>query len=288
MQLCDTIYIMEKGKRFEGKENKEQIKKIIYGFLLIIFISILIYCLIILVKWYDDKKNNGKENVEINEITQVSEIVGGENVNPPKELNDDYWYYIKLPLTDVNIEELQKINKDTVGFINVSGTNINYPIVQTTDNSYYLKHSFKDELNNAGWIFMDYRSSVPNLGKNTIIYGHSRIDTTMFGSLKNILSSTWVNNKDNYIVRLTTLKEDTLWQVFSVYTIPTEDYYIKTSFSNDSEYDNWLKTMIGRSEYKFNTTVNVNDKVLTLSTCYNNLNTKRVVLQAKLIKRVER
>jgi len=133
---------------------------------------------------------------------------------------------------------------------------------------------------------MDYRNSSSNLSQNTIIYGHSRLDTTMFGTLKNILKTSWLNNKDNYIVKLSTKTENTLWQVFSVYTVPTENYYITTNFNNNIEYQNWLNTMIGRSEYNFNTTVNINDKILTLSTCYGS--DKRVVMQAKLIKRAEK
>jgi len=129
---------------------------------------------------------------------------------------------------------------------------------------------------------MDYRNSATNLSQNTIIYGHSRLDTTMFGTLKNILKTSWLNNKNNYIIKLSTATENTMWQVFSVYTVPNENYYITTNFNNNIEYENWLDTMINRSEFNFNTTVNTNDKILTLSTCYGS--NKRVVMQAKLIK----
>ena len=167
-----------------------------------------------------------------------------------------------------------------------TGTNIQYPVVQTTNNSYYINHSFKRQSNKAGWIFMDYRNNIKNLSRNTIIYGHSRLDTTMFGTLKNILKTTWLNNKNNYIVKLSTETENTLWQVFSVYSIPTENYYLTTNFNNNLEYQDWLDIMISRSEYNFNTSLNTNDKILTLSTCYGS--DKRVVMQAKLIKKAEK
>ena len=266
-------------------KKKYRLKKEIYMVLLVIFGGILIYNLVILVKWSFDKNNNKKETEEINKIIEIKEITGGDPVNPPLDPDDDYWNYIKLPFNNVNLENLLKVNQDTVGFISVGGTNINYPVVQTKDNKYYLKHSFKKEANDAGWIFMDYRNNATNFDKNTIIYGHSRFDLTMFGTLKNILKSKWINNKDNYIIRFSTTEENTLWQVFSVYTIPTENYYITTSFNDDQDYEIWINTMIKRSEYKFNTQVNGKDQVLTLSTCHIN-DKNRVVMHAKLIKKM--
>ena len=108
----------------------------------------------------------------------------------------------------------------------------------------------------------------------------------MFGSLRNILSSSWYNNTDNHIIKLSTPTENTLWQVFSVYHIETTNDYIQTEFRNDEEYQEFLDMLIGRSAVTFDTTVNANDKILTLSTCYNK--TDKVVMHAKLIKREAR
>lgn len=111
---------------------------------------------------------------------------------------------------------------------------------------------------------MDYRNNVENFDKNTIIYGHGRIDTTMFGSLKNILKSNWYNDVNNHVVKLSTLKEDTLWQVFSVYSIQTTSDYIKTTFKSDEDYSKFIELISRRSVLEFNTQVTTNDKVLTL------------------------
>ena len=177
-----------------------------------------------------------------------------------------------------------KKNHDTVGWIEVKGTNINYPIVQTTDNNYYLHHAFDKSKNDAGWVYMDYRNDPVNFDQNTIIYAHSRYNGTMFGSLKNILNSSWYNNKNNYIIRISTPTENTMWQVFSVYTIEKESYYITTNFSTTESYNEFLKTIKNRSNVNFTATPNTNDKILTLSTCKDNFGS-RVVMQAKLIKR---
>ena len=191
-----------------------------------------------------------------------------------------------MNLINVNFEELKKINSNTKGWLQVNGTNINYPFVQANDNKYYLTHSFDKSYNSAGWVFLDYRNDINNLSKNTIIYAHGRLDTTMFGSLKNILKSGWLNNTNNYVVKLSTETENTLWQVFSVYHIPTTSDYIKVDFASNEEFSTWTTMLISRSAYDFNTSVGANDNVLTLSTCYND--NEKVVLHAKLIKKETR
>ena len=164
------------------------------------------------------------------------------------------------------------------------GTNVNYPVVQTTDNDYYLTHAFDKSKNSAGWIFADYRCNLQNFGRNTIIYGHNRRNTTMFGSLLNTLNSNWYENRDNTIIYLSTPKYNTMWQVFSIYTIDKEAKYLTTYFETDDDYISFLDTMKSRSIHEFNCEVDSKDSILTLSTCANN-DDYRVVVQAKLIKR---
>ena len=148
------------------------------------------------------------------------------------------------------------------------------------------KATFNKSYNEAGWVFLDYSNNSTLSDKNNILYAHSRLDKTMFGSLSKTLKSNWYNNKDNHIIRLSTEIENTMWQIFSVYKIPEETYYITTNFSNDSEYEKFLNIIKERSIHNFNTDININDKVLTLSTCYSD--TERTVVHAKLIKRSSR
>ena len=157
---------------------------------------------------------------------------------------------------------------------------------QQTDKLQQQLDTFNKTYNSAGWVFLDYRNNINELSKNTIIYAHGRLDTTMFGSLKNILSSGWINNTNNYVVKLSTETENTLWQVFSVYHIPTTNDYIKVNFYSNEEFNKWSSMLLNRSAHNFNTTINENDKILTLSTCYNDK--EKVVLHAKLIKKETR
>ena len=254
---------------------------------MIFFLSIFAVSINQVYQWLKDNKeieNITKTVVEKTEIKEKEDTVNTETVNPPVENDNDYWNYIKMSLLEVDFTDLLSKNSDTVAWIQVKGTNINYPIVKTTDNSFYLSHAFDKTANDAGWVFMDYRNDAVNFNQNTIIYAHSRYNGTMFGSLKNILNSSWYTNKDNHIIRLSTPTENTMWQVFSIYTIPKESYYITTNFNTTESYQEFLNTIKGRSEVEFSGTVNTDDKILTLSTCKDNFG-NRVVMHAKLIKR---
>ena len=187
-----------------------------------------------------------------------------------------------MNLIDADFNELKQINKEVKGWIQVNGTNINYPYVQASDNDFYLNHSFDKSSNGAGWIFMDYRNNSQEFDKNTIIYGHGRSNTSMFGTLKNILKSSWFKDSNNYVIKLATEQENSLWEVFSVYKIPTTSDYLQIKFSSNEEFQNFANKLIERSAYNFNTPVNSTDKIITLSTCWND--EEKVVMHAKLIK----
>ena len=128
---------------------------------------------------------------------------------------------------------------------------------------------------------MDYKNKLDGTDKNIVIYGHNIKDGSMFGTLKNILDEEWYNNEENYIIDLTTEKEELKYQVFSIYKIKNEDYYIDTEFKND-EYKKFVKKLKDRSIKDFGIEVTENDSILTLSTCADN-NKYRVVLHAKRI-----
>lgn len=260
-------------------------KKIITLILFIIFLGMFIYNSYEIIMWKIDSNNTDKQIEVIEKKTNIEEILDNQNtiiIEEEKEIKNNYYKeYIKMNLIDVDFKELKEINQHTVGWIKVEGTTINYPFVQTKNNKYYLKHTFDKSPNGAGWVFMDYRNNKNFDNKNTILYAHGRTNGRMFGDLKNILKSKWLNNPKNFIVKISTETENSLWQVFSVYKIPTTSDYIKTEFDND--FVDWTNILIDRSSYNFNAGVSEKDKILTLSTCYND--EEKVVLHAKLIKK---
>lgn len=178
---------------------------------------------------------------------------------------------------------LQGINKDTVGWLTVNNTKIDYPVVQGKDNDYYLKRDYYQSKNRHGWIFMDYRNNPDELNENTIIYGHNLANQTMFGTLRYALNSYWYNKSANQIITFNTPNANMKFQIFSIYTIPTTNDYLDVTFPSVSAYQEYIDLVKGRSIYDFNVEVTPDDKLLTLSTCANG-NDKRLVVHAKLIK----
>ncbi|MEG0510606.1 MAG: class B sortase [Clostridia bacterium] len=277
----------------ETKLNSPKKKKLdrISIVVLVVSILLIILAIVLLINWLlDDVKTNtiAKTIAKEPDVVQVASEEKAEIVNPPVDKNNDYWNYIKMPLINVNFDELLEKNKQTVGWIQVNNTNINYPLVQTSNNEDYLHKAFDGTANQAGWVFADYRNNMKDFDNNTIIYGHSRLNKTMFGSLLNILNPSWFNNKENHIIKLSTPAENTLWQVFSVYKTPVESYYLTTSFLYETNFLKFANTLKSRSVHPFNSELVGTDKLLTLSTCSDVAGTGRVVVHAKLIKRQPR
>ena len=271
------------------KRKKIKIKwKNIILILIIITSSItLLISIFNIIKWKIDSDKTNYEITNIQENINVEEIQDTENteiiepvIEVPKE--NPYWDYINMNMINVDFNGLKRTNPDVVGWLKVNGTNINYPFVQSSDNDYYLTHSFNKSYNGAGWVFLDYRNNGTN-DKNTIIYAHGRSNKTMFGTLKNVLNNGWLNNTNNYVIKISTETENSLWQIFSVYRIPTTSDYLQTNFNDETEYQNFLDMIKDRSSHNFDTNVVSTDNILTLSTCYNN--SDKMVVHAKLIKK---
>jgi len=175
-------------------------------------------------------------NIQITEY----ESEGAEIIESDEHPDTPYWNFIKMKLIDVDFKSLKEKNTDTVSWIYVGGTNVNYPVVQTNNNDYYLDHSFDKSKNDAGWLFMDYRNNKYEYGKNTIIYAHNRKDKTMFGTLDNLLTKDWYNIEENRTIKMSSENSNTLWQIFSVYIIGTTKDYIKTEFYSTTEYEEFI------------------------------------------------
>lgn len=284
--------INKKGtSRMERYHTTRKVKirwiTLIIGIIFLISIFISFKAIKGLVNWYIDANNNKKTTDIVKKKSKIKKIKDNANTEKTIDENnidksDPYWDYIKMDLIDVDFSKLKKDNNEIVGWIKVNGTNVNYPFVQTNDNDYYLSHSFTKDKNKAGWVFMDYRNNEIANDKNTILYAHGRLDNTMFGSLRKIIKKDWLNNKDNHVINLSTENSNSLWQVFSVYKIPTTSDYLYINFNDTNDFLEFSKMLINRSIYDFNTKIDAADKIITLSTCYNN--TDKLVLHAKLIK----
>ncbi|MDR0738904.1 MAG: class B sortase [Oscillospiraceae bacterium] len=245
------------------------VKKIFYFFMTTLSIYVIALTIPIILNLISDS-NKTTEDLE-----RIRTVINHSADSANKETNADF------KSNEKKIFALKNLNPDTVAYLKVRNTNIDYPVVQTEDNDFYLYNSFQKKENGNGWTFMDYRNSPAD--KNIVIYGHSCLDKTMFGTLKKTLEKKWLSDTSNYFVEFETENSDTLWEVFSVYTIPVETYYIKINFEDPQEFKNWIDEMKKRSVHNFNVDLDEKDRVLTLSTCYTSDAKIRLVLQAKQI-----
>ncbi len=254
--------------------------KTVLNIILILCISVFLFSTYNILVWVYENKNTsnlqsslielGNKNNESDLINQ--DLSGGGEVD-----------ISKIKFLTTNISELQKLNSDTVAWIKVMGTNVDYPVVQTSDNDYYLTHDFNKKESKAGWVFGDFRCSFNKLGNNTILYGHERMDYSMFGSLTFCRDDWWYNVKTNHFIFLNTESQKTVWQIFSIYVTTVDFDYIKTGFSSKDDYGDFVESLNARNTIPtLKADATSDDKVITLSTCYN-IN-KRLVVHGKLIK----
>ena len=278
--------LIERKLFMKKKKYKLRLKNIGYILLFLVLLTIFVFCFIRLICWTRDNKVSNEILEDVNELVEVKEETTDEAKKEEDETkidaSDPYWDFINTSFLSIDYSKLREKNKDIIGWVKVNSTNINYPVVQYSDNEYYLTHDLYRNYNGGGWVFLDYRNKNGFNNKNSIIYAHGRENKTMFGTLKNILNKEWYQNKDNYVIKTSSLSGSYVWQVFSVYKIPNTNDYIKTNFSTDSEYQTFLNLITKRSIYDFNTNVTINNKILTLSTCFDD--NSKVVLHAKLIK----
>ncbi len=182
-----------------------------------------------------------------------------------------------------SMSALKKINNEVKGFLTVKGTDISYPVVQHSDNSYYLNHDIYKKKTYVGWVFFDYRNNTNGFDDNNIIYGHNMPNGTMFGTLKKTLNASWKKNKDNYIISYDNDKGNFKFEVFAIYKVDYTTDYLRINFDSNEEKEAFIKMIRGRSSFKSSVKVGSEDTILTLSTCAGS-NNKRLVVHAVLIK----
>lgn len=259
---------MKKNPEKSPKSNKK--KKIIINILTIILVGIFLFVSASLVMNQIDIFNNKRDSDAL--IDEVIDNSTDEEGN------------IKSEDVKIDFEELLSQNKDTRGWIKFNGEYINYPIVQSKDNTYYLTHGFNKKTNSRGAIYMDFRNK-PFSDENSVLYGHSTSDNTMFGSLEDVFLKNFFDEEDRDIIYVYDTDNNLMkYQIFSYYTIEAEDYYITPTFKTKKEYQKFINTISKRSFGKRDVEVTTDDKILTLSTCAGGAGTtNRRVIHAKRI-----
>lgn len=178
-------------------------------------------------------------------------------------------------------EEAKAKNSDVVGWISVPNTVIEYPVVQTTDNEYYLYHNVDREESKSGAIYMDYRNTDFENDKHIIIYGHNMRNGTMFHELNNYKMQDFFDQ--NSIITLYYQGEMYQYQVFSAQVVLADVNFIRTSFKSDEEFVQYFTEFQDESKFTTNVEIEPGDQILTLSTCTYEYDDSRFIVQAKRI-----
>ncbi|MCI8956142.1 MAG: class B sortase [Eubacterium sp.] len=240
-----------------------QISKKILIFISLLLICILTFSIFQLLRIYTEKEKSISQFKGLKNIIENTSVQT-ENENPQ---------YLKL----------KEKNSDFIGWLTIDGTNIDYPVMQNTnDSEFYLKHNFDKEKDRHGIPFAASSSSIPN-GDNIIIFGHSMKDGTMFSELQKFISPKFC--EENHSIMFNTFTTSNVYDVIMVFKISESDtekfpYYTYTSFDNITA-NNYLSMASQYSIWNNNKTINNDTKLLTLSTCEYTLNNGRLVIIAK-------
>lgn len=242
---------MNKKEKHSKKTNK--LTKIIFIFFIIILICGIGYLTYYL---YDRNKNN-KNNKEILNDIKIDKSKTTESKTERM----------------LQLEELQKENKEIIGWLEIEGTNINYPVLQASDNDYYLTHNYKKEKASTGSIFLDKNFDLINGSSNYLIYGHRNKSGLMFEDLMKYAKEDFY--KEHTKIKFTTNKEDCIYEILSVFYsrvyYKSEKnvfrYYYFVNANNEQEYNDFVNNAKKVSLYDTGVTAKYGDQLLTLSTC---------------------
>ncbi len=195
-------------------------------------------------------------------------------------------------------EEMLKINPDTVGYICIEGTEIDFPVVQSDDNEAYLKTAFDGSSNKAGTVFLDYRNilTASKRSDNLVLYGHNQKDRTMFGSLKD-----YKKNLEHYrnhpVITFNSNYTSDTYKIFAYFVTEVSpeqtsdgyvfDYHNYLDLSDRNVYNDFIDNIYERTQIITSVDVKYGDEFLTLSTCSNEFEPSRFVIFARKVRKGE-
>lgn len=240
-----------------------------------IFLAIAIYAAYNIIKIQSEYKKSVDAYKKLDNYTieqTTSETSGESEEEPVKE----------KPYPDVDFDGLKSVNSDVIGWIYVPDTEINYPIVHTSDNDYYLDHLVDRTQNPAGAIFLDTRNPSDFSDLHSIIYGHHMKNGSMFAALKGYKKQDFFDgHKTGYLIT-----QDAAYSIdfFAGHVANVEENAWQLDFDDAADFDNWIKSLKEISAFKSDIEPQYGDRIFTLSTCSYEFDDARFVLSGKLTK----
>lgn len=192
------------------------------------------------------------------DTSEKAETAVSDNKGP--QLED-----IAYPRIKIDFDDLQSKNSDLVGWLLMQKLGISYPIAQSTDNEFYLHHTFEGTKNTSGCIFLDSVNKPDLTDLNSFVYGHNMKNGSMFGSLKKLYQNDDIYTSDPYFY-IYTRSCVYKYKIYSYYTTPPDsDAY--NYVNNEEEYGQYEKMVLGWSLRDCGVNVTTDRPTVTLSTC---------------------
>lgn len=219
------------------------------------------------------------------------ELASLKNKNSYFNIQDNqYVHKTNNELPDIlpEYQTLYQKNKKLIGWLKIADTIIDYPVMQTSNNEYYLDHNYNQEYDKNGSLFLDYTCSIYPRSTNLIIYGHHMKSGQMFGQLQKYAKESYY--KDHKIIRFDTIYEKGTYEVMYVFRSQVYNvddlvfkYYQFINANSGKEFDSYMKEMAEMSLYDTGVKAEFGDSLITLSTCDNSQEDGRFVVVAKKI-----
>lgn len=261
----------------EEKTSNKKVKIIIAVILWLLLICAIIY---IVLDLYNSNKN--KQLYEVIQPSIMVNEIEDEITEQPSQVNNKFVDKVK---------ELQRENTDIKAWIRIENTNINYPLLQITDNDYYLTHNYKKEADKYGSIYINSNSNIKDNNSNIIIYGHNKINSTqMFSDLLKYQDIAFYKEHPN--IKITTEEGEEEYEIVYVFKsrIFYQDetnvfrYYRNYKFENEKQYNEYIDNCRKIQLYDIGKTASYGEKLITLITCEYSQENGRMVVVAKLSK----
>lgn len=272
-------------RRSKEARRRRQTRMLLQGIFLGFCICLLGFSIYQLVSIFRGYRSGDREYEELKQYVLEQPVVPEESGIVPSVSEDDEDKEetsdpSALPMARIDFASLQAINPEAIGWIEIPGTIISYPIVHTTDNSYYLSHTFRKTENKAGSIFLETSNQADFSDLHTIIYGHNMKNGSMFAGLKSYSSQSYLSEHPYVFIDLQDGSH--CYQIFSCHEADTSDNCYTIGYEPDEVYTTFLESLKASSLYDTGVDVDLNDSVITLSTCTRN-GSKRFVVHAKKI-----
>lgn len=226
---------------------------------------------------YIEEKNAGKE------YEKLQQEVVKEEPKPVEEPEPEPEPTVEIPIDFV---ALQQQNPDVYAWIQVPGTEVDYPILQSSnDNTYYLNHTIDGEEKKEGAIFTENYNTKTFEDPNTVIYGHDMKNGSMFQSIHKYMDRSFFDNNRDIVIYMP--NQIFRYKIFAAYLTDNRHLLMNYNFWSKDEYQQYLNSIFSMRDMNafIDTSMEVTneDKIITLSTCYAGISTQRYLVQAVLV-----